>query len=156
MTTAARVFLIVVACCVVLTTATVGAAAAMIYRGGTIAVDVQDESGTDISVQVPAGLANMALALVPDRVVEEALDEAIAEVSREFDHDLEAWAPAFRKVWKAFADAPDFVMVEVEGGDEHVRIEKRDTELLILVDSDDGAVKIAVPLKTLRKVMQKF
>ena len=148
MSTGARLLLIVLIGGVLLAFASVAAAAAAIYGAGTIAVNVQERAGSHVSVHVPAGLANMVLGLVPDRVIEEALAEANAEI--------EPWVPAARNAWKQLEQAPDFVLLEVVDGHQFVRVEKQGTQIRVHVDFDDGSVDVAVPLKTVRKLLHKI
>jgi hypothetical protein len=147
MTTGARVLLIVVGGVVLLAFASVAMAAAAIYGSGTIAVDVRDGAGTDVSVHVPAALANVALGLVPDSLVEEALRDAPPEV--------EPILPAVRDAWRELEESRDFVLVQVVDGDDSLRVEKRGKQLVVRVEFDDGDVHVTVPLKTVRKLVRK-
>ena len=52
-------------------------------------------------------------------------------------------------------DETDFVLVEISGPNEHVRVEKRGQQLIVLVDSGGERVKVAIPLKTIRKLLEK-
>ena len=152
MSRGARLLLIIVVGGTLLTVATVGMAAAAIYNSGTIAVDVQENHGGSVSIHVPAGLANLALDLVPDSLIEEALSAVAMDVSTEVAPLL----PAVRAAWNEFAAAPDFVLVEVRSDDELVRIEKKGKSLLIRVDSGGGeAVRVSVPIKTIGKLLRK-
>ena len=148
MATGAKILLIVVGGSILLMAATVAAGAAAIYSGGTIAVDVAEESGGGISVHVPAAIAHLALAMVPDRVIEEALEDVSDE--------LEPYLPALQNCWTEFERAPDFVMVEVESRQEHVRVEKRNGKLLVLIENGGDDIRVEVPLKTLRRFVRKF
>jgi hypothetical protein len=149
MSSGAKLLLIVVGGSIVLCAATVAAGAAAIYGSGTIAVDVQEgRGGGGVSVNVPAGLANLALALVPDRIVEEALDD----ISVEFGPYL----PALHKAWTEFEQAPDFVMVEIDDGRDKVRVEKKARKLLVSISGPGEDIRVELPIGTLRRIIRKL
>ena len=148
MTTSAKVLLVVVGGGILLMAATVAAGAAAVYSSGTITVDVEERDGGGVSVHVPAALANLALAMVPDHLVE----KAIQNVSEE----IEPYLPGLRDAWAEFERAPDFVMVEVRGHDELLRVEKRAGKLIVTVDSGGDDLRVEVPLRTLHKIVNKF
>ena len=65
MTLGAKIFLGLFAATATLSLATVGAGAAAVYSAGTVAVDVQPDDGTNISLGMPAILLHLAIALTP-------------------------------------------------------------------------------------------
>lgn len=148
MSAGARILLAVIVGGTLLAAATVAAAAAAIYGGGTIAVQVEAARGSAVSVRVPAGLADLALGLVPGTLVTEALRDAPEELEDCWD--------ALQDSWDAFARAPDFVMLEVAGPDHGVRVEKRGGRLLVDVDTDGERIRVAVPVSTLRKLIHRL
>lgn len=148
MSAGAKVLLILVGGGIVLGAATVVAGATVVYGSGTIAVDVHENHGGTVSVNIPAGLANLALTLVPDSVVEKAIHEVSVE--------LEPYLPALHEAWSEFERAPDFVLVEVHDGREHVRVEKKNRKLIVLIGGSGEDIRIEVPLKTLRKIVRKL
>lgn len=139
-----KLFLAVAGGVILLTAATVGVAAGAVYRAGTIEIDVHDTGGTQLSMNLPAGLANLAIALAPSDLV----DDVVAEI--------EPWLPAARAGWNELEGASDFVLVEIEGPGEHVRLEKRGRTLLIAVDSPDARVHVVVPLNTVGSLLDKI
>ena len=147
MSKGARVLLIVLVGGTLLMAATMALGAAAIYSGGTIEVDVEDQGSGSLSLTVPAVLADLAVGLVPSHLVDKALENAPDE--------LRSWMPAVREAWREFARAPDFVLVEISGPNEHVRVEKRGKQLIVLVDSGGERVKVAIPLKTIRRLLEK-
>ena len=100
--------------------------------------------GTVRNSKVPAALANLAVAVVPD----DAIDEALSEVQQ----DVEPYLPMLQDLGQEFYDAPDFEIVRVENGDETVLIEKLNGHLWVRVDGRDDRVQIRVPVKTIRAV----
>lgn len=150
MTSGARLLLIVVVGGVLLVAGTVATTAAAIYSAGSIGIDVREISGSNVTVRVPAGLANVALAFVPDRVVEEVWREAA------HDEELEAWLPAIRDAWDEIDSARDFVLVEVSERASHVRVEKLGRHLVIRVESDGDSVHVTIPVSTVRRVIHKL
>jgi len=150
MTSGARLLLIIVVGGVLLAAGTVATTAAAIYSAGTIGVDVRERSGNAVTVRVPAGVANVALALVPDRVIEELWREAA------HDEELEPWLPAVREAWGEIDSARDFVLVEVSERNHHVRVEKKGRHLMVHVDSDGDTVSVTIPVSTIRRVIHKL
>jgi hypothetical protein len=144
MTLGAKIFLGLFAAMTTLTVATVGAGAAAVYSAGSVAVEVQPDEGTNISLGVPAILLHLAIWFTPDEVVEDLAEE------------LEPVWPTVRAAAYELERAPDFVLLEVRSSDEHVRIEKRRGRLIVLVDSDTDYVRVAIPLGTVRRVADKL
>jgi hypothetical protein len=144
MSSGARLVLAIVAGIIVLVVATVGVAVAAVYHAGTVAVDVTPADDSSISVALPAGLLNLAIALVPDDVVRDVTDE------------LEPVWPTVQAAARELHRAPDFVLLEVEGPDEHVLIEKRDGRMLIVVEERGERISVALPLSTIRRIADKL
>ena len=139
-----RIFLIVLISAIVVVAATVGATVAAVYRSGTIAVAVQESDGGEIRVGLPAALVRIAIYFVPDSLLEEAVEE------------LQPFVPAVRAGWDELRQAPDFVLVEIDTGDESIRVEKRNRELLVHVDSPDAQVQVAIPMGTVGALVSKL
>ena len=128
----------------------VGGAVAAIYRGGTIAVDVRESNGgTKVAVGVPAGLANLAIALAPGDLIPV---EEVAPIADE----LRPYWPAAQAALDELSRLPDFVLVEVEGRDEHVLVKKVDRKIVVLVESDGAQVEVSIPLTTVRQFWRKL
>jgi hypothetical protein len=144
MTLGAKIFLGLFAALTTLTLATVGAGAAAVYSAGSVAVDVQPDEGTNLSLGVPAILLHLAIALTPDEVVEDLAQE------------LEPVWPTVRAAAYELEQAPDFVLLEVRSSDEYVKIEKRRGRLVVVVESDADHVRVAIPLGTVRRVADKL
>ena len=126
-------------------TLTVGVTVASIYNAGMIAFDVDSPGDDRVQVAVPAGLANVAIALTPRALVRDVVDE--------LDPGL---LSAVRAGVEELERTEDFVLVDVTSSDESVRIEKRGKRLLINVDGDDGRFRVAIPLGTVRSALRKM
>jgi hypothetical protein len=144
MTLAAKIFLGLFVAFLTLTVATVGVGAAVVYSAGSVAVEVQPDDGSNLSIGLPAILIHLAIALTPDEVVEDLA------------HELEPFWPTVRAAAHELDRAPDFVLLEVRSAGELVLIEKRDGRLVVLVDSADEQVRVAVPLGTMRRIADKL
>ena len=133
--------------CVLTVGLAVGATVNAAVSAGTISVHVQPRGGGDIHVAVPAAAANLAIAavqLVPGNTWED-------EVPSEAIDALERYLPFAQDAIDALADQPDFVLVEVDSEDEHVVVEKRGNKIVVVVDSDDGRIKVSLPLSTVKE-----
>lgn len=144
MSSGARLILAIVAGIILLTVATVGAAVAAVYHAGTVAVDVSPAADSHISVALPAALLNLAIALVPDEVVSEVTEE------------LEPVWPTIEAAARELDRAPDFVLLEVIGEDEHVLIEKREGRMVMVVEDHGERVSVALPLSTICRIADKL
>jgi hypothetical protein len=121
-----------------------GIAATAAYQAGSIAVEVRDQ-GTDLHLAVPAALVHLALILAPVSLLEDAVSEA------------EPFLPAIRAGWSELERAPDFVLVEVTGPRENVRVEKRGGRIVVHVDEAGGSrVNVEVPMRTVRALISKL
>jgi len=144
MSTGTRLLLAIFAGLFLLTTVTVGVAVAAVYHSGTIAVDVRPGDDSHISVALPAALANLAIALVPSGVLEEMTAE------------LEPVWPTIRAASRELDRVPDFTLLEVESRDGHVLIQKKNGRLLITIDDHGDRVSVALPLATIRRIVDKL
>ncbi len=144
MTRGTRLLLAIVIGGVLLATAAVGATAAAVYRAGTIAVEIREEDGNQIRVNLPAGLLRAAIALTPSSILEEASDE------------LAPLLPALYAGWREFSEAPDFVLFELSSPEENVRVEKIDSRLMILVDAPRVTLQVTVPIDTVGWLLRKL
>jgi hypothetical protein len=140
----ARLVLAILAGIVILTTATVGAAVAAVYHAGTVAIDVSPAADSRISVALPAALLNLAITLVPAEVVSDVTEE------------LEPVWPTVQAAARELHRAPDFVLLEIEGRDEHFLIEKRDGRMVMVVEDRGERISLAVPLSTIRRIADKL
>jgi hypothetical protein len=150
MTSTTRLVLVAGLGLVLVASIAIGATTAAIYRGGTISVDVRADDGTDVAISVPAGLAEVALALVPTRILQRFADEL-----GPLPAELSGVWPAVRSSYHELDRAEDFVLVHVRDGDETTLVQKRGSMLLIDVEGNDSECHVAVPLATLKSVLTK-
>ncbi len=144
MSSGARLILSIGAGIIILAVATVGAAVAAVYNAGTVAFDLSPAEDSRISVALPAGLLNLAIALVPDDVVSDITDE------------LEPVWPTVQAAARELHRAPDFVLLEINGKDEHVLIEKKENRMLIVIEEGGDRISVALPLSTICRIADKL
>jgi hypothetical protein len=145
MTRGTRALLTILVCGSLLMATTVGISVAAVYRAGSIAVQVNEGDGQQLRVAVPAGLARIAIWLTPASVLEPVMVD-----------ELRPLVPALRAGWREFGNTPDFVLVEVRDGDDRVRVEKRGHAIVVLVESDESTVRVALPLATVGPLLSKL
>ena len=122
-------------------TATVGVVGTLVHHTGRIGVTVEQADGPRINATVPALLADVALKLLPDQALEEAMGQARAEVG--------PYLPVLKEANRSLLDGPDFTLLEVQDGDETVRIEKRDRHIHVRVDGRDERIHVRFPVRTI-------
>lgn len=120
------------------------AAAAFVHYTGTVDIEVHERDGNDISLTIPASIAQAAIACLPGEAM--VLDGA--EAAR--------WFPLVETVVRRVDRMPDAVLVEVDDGDENVRVEKRNGRLTVHVRSGGDDVRIGVPMQLVRQVAAKL
>ena len=131
----------------------VAGTAATSVAGGLMTVSVQESGpdGASLYVPVPAGLIHAALAVAPAVVRlsgHHGLENEIDHLREELDEML----PALEVVLDAIPDLPDAVLVEVEDGDEYVRISKEGDALRVLVLEDGSRVGVTIPVSVVRSL----
>lgn len=111
---------------------------------GMLAIDVVEKSpgGARIKMIVPGVLVNFCLSVVPTAMPPEEKERLREEIGR--------YEPLLAAAIDELEKAPDMVFVEVEEGDEHVTIAKRDGHLVIDVETDDENVSVKVPVTSVR------
>ena len=146
-----RIVLIVCVSAVATFALAVGVTAAAIYRAGTISVELQSDRGADWSLRIPAGLAEVAIALT------------LATPVRKVGRELQPWSGQLNQVWPVLissydqlATAPDFVLVEITSDDERIVVRKQEGRLVVDVDSGGEEVHVVVPMRTVRRALSKI
>ena len=116
------------------------------FREGTIRIDVDEhrEGGSHVHFWVPAAAVPMAMHFVPK--------EHLRDVS---GHAAE-YLPLVQIVAKELRRYPNTTFVEVEDGNEHVRIRTVGRKLLIDVVNPEENVHVAVPLSTVNDVAEQL
>jgi len=110
---------------------------------GWIGVRVQDED-VDFGIQLPAAMARIALAFVPDGVWRDAR-AGIGE-----------WGPSVRSAFGDLERCEDAVLVQVESHDEIVDVRKSGGRFHISVSTPDEQVDIRVPAALVRVVWDRI
>jgi hypothetical protein len=112
------------------------------FREGTIRIDVDEhrDGGSHVHFWVPAAAVPMAMHFVPKEHLREASSH-----SSEF-------LPLIQVVTKELRRYPDTTFVEVESGDDHVRVGTIGGKLEIDVVNPEENVHVAVPLSTVNDV----
>ncbi len=121
------------------------AGAGVVYQYGAVKVYVEEKKpgGERVRLWVPGVLAPVALKLIP------------AEELR-LPPEARRWMPALRAAGEELERVEDFILVEVEDGGEHVRIEKRNGALIIDVVSPEETVHLSVPLRVVLSVARQL
>ena len=121
---------------------TIVLAGAYTMREGVIRVDVDEfrSGGSHVHMWVPAAAVPMALHLVPSQHMRHASE-----------HAREAM-PILRALVKELKKYPDAEFVEVDDGDQHVRVRTHEGKLQIDVDAPDEKVHVLCPLSTIEDV----
>jgi hypothetical protein len=123
------------------------AVGSVVAATGVMVVDVKDSDGTRIVVPVPLLLAQTAAGFAPTQGATKALDRELARVR--------PYLPAAEEVLDAVAASPDFELVRVDEGDEHVRVRKVGDLLQVRVESPRENVKVNVPLDVARRALRQ-
>jgi len=121
-------------------------AGAYTMREGVIRVDVDEfrSGGSHVHMWVPAAAIPMAMHLVPDK-----------HWCHASDHAREAM-PILRAVVKELKKYPDSDFVQVDDGNQHVRVRTVGGRLQIDVDAPDEKVHVLCPLSTIEDVTVQF
>lgn len=144
MSSGTRLLLAIFAGLFLLTTVTVAATVTAVYHSGTISLEVRPEDDSQISFALPAAVANLAIAFVPAEVISDLTDE------------LEPVWPTVEAASRALDEAPDFTLLEIESRDTHVMVRKQGDRLLVSVDDKGDSVSVALPLSTVRRIVDKL
>jgi hypothetical protein len=114
-------------------------AGAYTMREGVIRIDVDEfrSGGSHVHMWVPAAAIPLAMHLVPDKHWRHATD-----------HAREAM-PILHALVKELKKYPDAEFVQVDDGDQHVRMRTVGGRLQIDVDAPDQKVHVLCPLSTI-------
>ena len=148
MSRAQKILVTVFAIYAVLAGSTIAWAAMTLYGDGLMYLRVHEHErgGARFSLTVPGSAVRAALAAVRFVPASVEMERATAQLRR-IGPGLEALAAAIE-------DCPDATLVEIEDGDEQVRIEKRNGAFYIHVDGDDAEVEVRVPARVVSVVFE--
>jgi hypothetical protein len=116
------------------------------FREGVIRVDVDEHrhGGSHVHFWAPAAVVPMAMHFVPKHHFREA-----AQHASEFMPVLQTLTTELRKY-------PDTTFVEVEDGDDHVRVSTVGSKIQIDVVNSEENVHVTVPLATINDVAEQI
>ena len=164
----------------VLCVVTAGAALTWaVYDSGMISVRVTEKDWDDtthrVRVMFPAAFANVAIRTLPviKRLDEwdhdhhwdddwDGYDDHGLDIDASFNHhhwsagngDIEKWLPFLEAVADELGRYPDIDLVQVDDGDEHVRVAIRRGALYIDVHTPDEEVEVRIPSKTVKLALR--
>ena len=146
MTSSERLSLAIILGLCVLVSGTTGATAYAWHRAGSVRIAIHETGpgGSDVTVRLPGLLVNTAIALCP------------LPTDPKFKERLVDLAPRLRAVAGRLKTLPDAVLVDVKNDEGTVRIEKSGAELLIRVLSEAERVEIAIPVDSVRRLLEKL
>jgi hypothetical protein len=116
------------------------------FREGTVRVDVDEhrDGGAHVHVWAPAAVVPMALHFVPDDKLQHVCDH------------MEEWAPLAHITAKELRRYPNTTFVEVEDGQQHVKIGTVGAKIQVDVDTPEEKVHVAVPLAMIDDVITQI
>lgn len=121
---------------------TLAVTGAYTFRQGVIRVDVDEfrAGGSHVHMWVPAAVVPMAMHFVPAHHLRQASREAREAM------------PVARAMFHELRNYPNTTFVEVNDGDQHVKIATRDGRLAIDVTEPGENVHLRVPISTVEGV----
>ena len=126
-------------------TAVFGLFCLIALQSGIAIIDVANHrDGSRIFVPIPLILGNVGVSLLPDRAL------------RNLQRELGPHRQNVDAVIDELRSCPDGPFVEVEGRDEHVRIEKSGDNLIVNVESRKEDVYVRVPLRGTKKLIAQL
>ena len=116
------------------------------FHEGVIRVDVDEhrDGGSHVHFWVPAAAVPMAMHLVPKRHF------------REMPSDASEFLPLVRIVTSELRRYPNTTFVDVQDGNDHVRVATVGTKIQIDVVNSEENVHVAVPLRTVNDVADQL
>ena len=105
--------------------------------GSWIHVRVDEADGAKVNINLPMSLVDVALEIGQ----KQGFDEDDLRLDPEGDVTIED----LRRMWSELKNAGDADLVEVQDGDEHVRVYKRGDRVHVDVD-EDGAEKVRIEM----------
>ncbi len=114
---------------------------------GTVTVSVHErgDDGVRLYLPIPALLVDLAVLAAPWVVPHDALAEARHEIAP-FRDGLELLA-------EELEDCPRGVLVDVQTGDEHIRVTRGWRSFEVEVDSEDADVRVSVPARLASRLL---
>ena len=121
-------------------------AGAAVMQDGILEVSVQEKGrdGTHVHLYLPATVATWGIHLAPRGRIGERVRDKQEELA------------LARLIARQLEDAPDTVFVEVDDGNQHVRVAKHWGSLRVDVDDAGETVHVSVPLRAARRVLENL
>jgi len=138
--------MIILAKCALALTSTIAVAGVYTFHEGVIRVDVDEHrgGGSHVHFWVPAAAVPMAMHLVPKRHF------------REIPAEASDCLPLLRIVTSELRRYPNTTFVDVQDGNDHVRVATNGSKIQIDVVNDEENVHVAVPLSTINDVANQL
>jgi hypothetical protein len=154
MTTRQRVFTYIAASVAVLVLGWAAMIAGVYFMGGVATVEIVERSeGLDLSLPIPMALIHAAATTSRIFLLDEILDEIEIETGGRFSE----YAPGVLAILEILDDVPNgTVFVSVEDGEESVRVSKESGKFRVQVDSPDVFVKVAVPTRSVKRIVSQI
>jgi len=116
----------------------VPAAAAQAQESNWIHVRVDEADGAKVRVNLPATMVDIAL--------EMADEEALEDGHLDLGSDTDVTVQELRRLWQEMRDAGDAEFVNVQDGDEHVRVFRKGDRVYVQVDEGETQkVRVEMP-----------
>ncbi len=138
--------MIIVAKCALALASTIVVAGVYTFREGVIKVDVDEhrDGGSHVHFWVPAAAVPMAMHFVPKRHF------------REMPGEASECLPLLKIVTSELRRYPNTTFVDVQDGNDHVRVATVGSKIQIDVVNSEENVHIAVPLSTVNDVANQL
>jgi hypothetical protein len=138
--------MIILAKCALALTSTILVAGVYTFHEGVIRVDVDEhrDGGSHVHFWVPAAAVPMAMHFVPKRHF------------REIPAEAADCLPLLRIVTSELRRYPNTTFVDVQDGNDHVRVATNGSKIQIDVVNDEENVHVAVPLSTVNDVANQL
>ena len=138
--------MIILAKCALVLTSTIVVAGVYTFHEGVIRVDVDEhrDGGSHVHFWVPAAAVPMAMHFVPKRHF------------REIPAEASDCLPLLRIVTSELRRYPNTTFVDVQDGNDHVRVATNGSKIQIDVVNDEENVHVAVPLSTINDVANQL
>lgn len=105
-----------------------------------VSVDENFQGGNHIHLLVPAAVIPLAVAFIPQREMNRAA------------HNAGPFMPAVRAACESLSRQADFELVNVQNGEQHVRVAKQGDLMVVDVEDESETVHVSVPLKAIDKI----
>ena len=122
------------------------AGAGILCSEGTITVNVKERQPEQhhVFVMVPALLVPVGMHFVPK--------EHLAKSARE----IQPWMPTIRAALDELRDGEDITFVEVQDGEQHVRVAKDGGSIVVDVNDPNETVHVSTPIRAISGAIEEL